>query len=368
MSSGRASIVGCDWDAVIIGAGPGGALAARELARRGRSVLLVEKQRFPRWKVCGACLGRAGVGTLERCGLGGLLGGVGARPVRATRLVWRGRCVRVPMRGMVAVSRRALDTALVGAARDAGAVFLEGERARVGDDGSVAVGNDTIACRSVVLAAGLRSAGRDGEDGARVAPGSWIGLGATGPADGLDAVPVDELVMAVGSRGYAGCVITEDGLANWAAAVEPGFVRASGSPGAAVRAICEESGLDASPPAGGWVGTPALTRCVPVQRGALYRVGDAAGYVEPITGEGMSWALLGAEAVSGVIDRTLRTRGRAGDWSETHASLFRFRRARCRVVSRALRSPTAMRCAFGVLSAGSARRSGLVERLIGGHV
>ena len=44
------------WDGVVIGAGPAGAMAARELALQGGRILLVERKRFPRWKICGACL------------------------------------------------------------------------------------------------------------------------------------------------------------------------------------------------------------------------------------------------------------------------------------------------------------------------
>ena len=48
------------WGAVVVGAGPAGATAARELARRSVKVLLVDRAAFPRWKVCGCCLnGRA---------------------------------------------------------------------------------------------------------------------------------------------------------------------------------------------------------------------------------------------------------------------------------------------------------------------
>ena len=44
------------WDVVIIGAGPAGSLAAVLLARAGQRVLLLERQKFPRAKVCGCCL------------------------------------------------------------------------------------------------------------------------------------------------------------------------------------------------------------------------------------------------------------------------------------------------------------------------
>src|SRR5579859_6393475 len=40
-------------DAIVVGSGPGGAVAASVLASRGKSVLLVDRQSFPRDKVCG---------------------------------------------------------------------------------------------------------------------------------------------------------------------------------------------------------------------------------------------------------------------------------------------------------------------------
>ena len=44
------------FDAVIVGAGLAGSAAAIQLARAGWSVALIERQRFPRRKVCGECV------------------------------------------------------------------------------------------------------------------------------------------------------------------------------------------------------------------------------------------------------------------------------------------------------------------------
>src|SRR5258707_5908151 len=41
------------YDAIVVGSGPGGAVTASVLAARGKSVLLVDRQAFPRDKVCG---------------------------------------------------------------------------------------------------------------------------------------------------------------------------------------------------------------------------------------------------------------------------------------------------------------------------
>ena len=57
------------WDVIVIGAGPAGALAAREAARRQLKTLLVDRKTFPRTKVCGSCLSRRALSVLEHAGL-----------------------------------------------------------------------------------------------------------------------------------------------------------------------------------------------------------------------------------------------------------------------------------------------------------
>lgn len=355
------------WDSVVVGAGPAGSLTAHQLARRGHKVLLVEKSRFPRWKVCGACLGSAGVLALQRAGLGDLLARIGARPIRATRLLWRGREVQIPMRGMIAVSRGALDLALATAARNVGVEFLEGVRANIKSNGRVHLQSDGVELlvdtRSVVQASGLRAM-EPGHSDLRIDPRSWIGLGVD--SDVVEDLPEDELLMIVGSRGYLGRVQTEDGRVNWAAAVDPVFLRSCGSPTESLKAICDEAGVGLTLPTKGWTGTPALTRSFPPQAGSIFRVGDAAGYVEPITGEGMSWALLGAMLLAPIVGDVIAGGVVGNRWPAAHRSLFRVRRLRCRVVSRTLRSPLALHAAFATLGRSHAVRGALVRRLIGG--
>ena len=45
-----------DYEVIVVGAGPGGATAARCCAEAGFKTLLVEKEKFPRYKPCGGCL------------------------------------------------------------------------------------------------------------------------------------------------------------------------------------------------------------------------------------------------------------------------------------------------------------------------
>jgi flavin-dependent dehydrogenase len=161
--------------------------------------------------------------------------------------------------------------------------------------------------------------------------------------------------MAVGRAGYVGLVRVEGGALNVAAAIAPGFVRARGSAAASVAAILAEGGL---PPLArieesAWHGTLPLTRTSPVVAGhRLLLVGDAAGYVEPFTGEGMAWALAGAcaaepFALRGIAnwDRTLEQA-----WTRAHRSLIARRQRWCRWLSALLRHPRMTRALLSVVA------------------
>lgn len=119
-------------DVIVVGAGPAGAGAAITLARRGRSVLLVDKASFPRDKCCGDGLTTGALRRLEELGLD-------PSTIPSWRTVQdivvrgpRARAVTFPLprgRGVfAAVARRAeLDNALVDLARAAGAEVATGQ-------------------------------------------------------------------------------------------------------------------------------------------------------------------------------------------------------------------------------------------------
>lgn len=58
------------YDAIIVGAGPSGSTAAILLAQAGWSVALLEKQSFPRRKVCGECIAASNLPLLDALGIG----------------------------------------------------------------------------------------------------------------------------------------------------------------------------------------------------------------------------------------------------------------------------------------------------------
>ena len=351
---------GTAWDVVVVGAGPAGSLAAGLLARAGASVLLVDRAAFPRWTVCGACLGPAGVAVLEDVGWSGLLSRAGAPRLRRMEIRGWHRRVALPLEGGRVVSRARLDAELVAAAAGEGAVFRPRTAARLGDatpDGrdvrlDGADGVETVRARVVVAATGLHplAGGRDGPQGSfRRVPGSRVGVGAV--VSGWEAGPDPGTVrMTAGAGGYVGQVRQEDGRWVLAAALDPSWIRRHGGMEPGVRALLDGDGL----PTGGWVveegwrGTPALTGG-PTRRAGdrVFLVGDAAGYVEPFTGEGMGWALVGARALTPVVLDVLEGGGAAGAWDRRHRDRVGRRQRLCRGIAWLSRRPPV---AAGVLS------------------
>jgi flavin-dependent dehydrogenase len=366
-----------DWDVVVAGAGPGGAAVAHGLARTGASVLLVDRERFPRWKVCGACLSPGALAALEEMGVRDRIARQGPVALTHLSLAAGTRRATVSLRGSAALSRRRLDEALVRAAEAEGASFRDGAHARLEGtrDGRMVVGvregaaTRTVTARVVVDATGLAGAldrrastASGGVDAAsasesfrRRSPAhaiSRIGVGAT-IEDVEYPLPAGELRMVIGAVGYVGLVRLEDGRLNVGAAVDSAALRSAG-PAEVVARILRQARepVPSGPATDGWRGTPPLTRTRPATDGSgVLRLGDAASYVEPFTGEGICWALDAGLAAVDVVGRALTDPAfdLSGAWrARLEAGQARAQRL-CRLLARGLRRPSLARSVVGVL-------------------
>jgi flavin-dependent dehydrogenase len=352
------------WDAVVIGAGPAGAMAARELSAGGAQVLLVDRRGFPREKVCGGCLNGHALAVLRSAGLEALPERSGGVPVRSFRLGVCGRSTRLDLPAGMAVSRARFDSELVGAAVDAGVRFLQGTEARVGAvEGTIRTvhlgrGNDRriIGARLVLAATGLGLSclPADSSPRTRVARGARLGTGCF-----LEDAPADyqpgTIHMAVGKAGYVGLVRLGDGRVHVAGAIQPRSLCAVGGPGSAAALILSEAGFAPLPDlaTARWQGTIGLTRRThPLAETGLFVLGDAAGYVEPFTGEGIAWALAAGRAIGPLALRAIeRWEPRlAREWEALHRRVVGRRQILCRAAAAVLRQPWMLRAAFRVVS------------------
>jgi menaquinone-9 beta-reductase len=368
-----------DWDVIVIGAGPAGALAAHQLASHGLQVLLVEKRAFPRWKICGSCLNGVALRALEQAGLGHLVDELGAASLERIRLGLPGLQVELDLPAGRSLSRGRLDLALSEAAVAAGAVLYAQTEATVAGTCPgrrevllrSSAGQQTTSARVVLVATGLGSPGlaADLPIRMRINPRARIGAGCELDA-GVKGYGPGTIHMAIGRHGYVGLVRNEAGALNLAAAFDRPQLIAAGGPAASAAEVLAEAGFDPLPQLADapWRATAALTRrSTPPAAERLLLLGDAAGYVEPFTGEGMGWALVGALAVVPLVlqGQSDWSRGLEREWARRHALRIGTRQRFCHGLAFALRRPGLSRSLLAAAGRWPAAAAPLLQHLDG---
>ena len=313
-----------DFDAVIVGAGPAGSTAAILLARAGWSVALVEKQRFPRRKVCGECIAASNLPLLEALGIGPAFEAA-AGPELRTVVFMRGEdqvAAGIPeaAHGKYpwgrALGRETLDTLLLERARLAGAVVFQpwSVQAIEGEVGA-------WRCR-------VRALERD-EDHILRAPiaiaahGSWEVLPSGRPGRRIARRQSDLFAFKANFRhaslrdgllpvlsfvgGYGGMVVADDGVATLACCIRADRLESARRlvPGERAGEVVEalvkreclgvRQALTAAARDGAWLAAGPIDPGIRLRaHEGLFRIGNAAGEAHPIIGEGISMALQSA--------------------------------------------------------------------------
>ncbi len=343
------------WDVIVIGAGPAGAVAARQAALGGLRTLLLEAKPFPREKVCGGYLNPRALDVLRYIGLGHLMGGCPERDVSQLEMIRGNQRTRFDLPHGRIICRSTFDAALVESARIAGATISTGTPATVESGNNDAYRSISASCegarhnlksRFVICADGLsRSSVRHISEFASITDvNSRVGIGAVLVGD-IDICPVGQITMTVARHGYVGISHINFQQFNVAATVDRELL-SHASPREVVSALLRESGIvmPADARNSNWRGTPFLTsRPKRVASDRIILIGDAAGYVEPFTGEGMAAAFEAAVAATPLAIQAAKswTSSIADRWEMLHWQLVRERQRTCRQLAWILRRPWA---------------------------
>ena len=310
-------------EVVVVGAGPAGSATAALLARRGRQVVLLDRARFPRSKPCAEYASPGAATLLDRLGVrvrtGRRLHGMQLIAPNGGQFLIEYRPPGLgPPALALSIQRTELDASLLDLAR-AGGVEVR-EQHRVDDllieGGAVrgVIGRDgagrpmRVSARLVVGADGLHST---------VVRALGLRRGTLWPRRlGLVAhvgkVPWPEDVgqMWVGARSYVGLAPVADGLLTVGLVTALPRRRLGPAIGAFWAAVAEfprlQARLAGAEVVDGVHGVGPLAHAVRATAGpGFLLVGDAAGFSDPFTGEGIYRALRGAELAAEAAHQAL---------------------------------------------------------------
>jgi menaquinone-9 beta-reductase len=352
-----------DADVVVVGGGPAGSATATHLARAGVDVVLVDKATFPREKACAEYCSPGVVDALDDLGVLERVSEREHRSLPGMQVVARGRPIPLPFASdrpngnlALGVRRSVLDDVLLRYAEDAGAEVYEGLRVTnpIIKDGTVrgvhvrnGRGETSINANFVVAADGLhstvtRSLGLD-------RPVRWPRrLGLVARFSGLPA-PVTEGQMHIGDEIYCGLSPVSDSIANVSLVVPMGY-KPKGIPTGAffdrmirtlpgINTIIGDAERVSSVRGLGPMGKRVLR---PEGPGYLL-VGDAAGFFDPLTGEGIHRALTGGRLAALAVLRALdRVDRRPAGYRRARKRQFSDKQRVCQIIQLLLLSSPAL--------------------------
>ena len=306
-----------DTDVAVVGAGPAGAAAALFAARRGHRVIVFDKQVFPRDKPCGEGLMPGGRPALRELGLEDAVVSEGAPPLQGIQFgLARQPPVAVPFpehggeQVGLGIRRLTFDARLVDALGQHSQIqfFPQSEvrDVRPNADGTATVITATgeVRARFVAIADGLRSALRH-RLGWTVGPRPPHRYGIVahwtmdGPVDPWVRITFDHGLEVyegpvAGNQRMVGLLCYQERMREFGGRLETRYREIAQT----LRPALRNAELVGSVAAVG----PFWYRASTVAQGGVFLIGDAAGFTDPITGEGVAAGLRQARAFAAVLD------------------------------------------------------------------
>lgn len=302
-------------DVIVVGGGPAGSTAATYLAEKGYDVHLIEKQRMPREKLCGEFLSTEVAETCRRMGVFDRLVAAGAREIRYLRMTSTGARpfeIRLP-ESALAISRQTLDHLLLDRAVEAGVRLSEGTAVKSIEGNLqrnfyIRTRDSAFSARVVLGAFGRQNrlnqnaSSRQGDRSPYVAFKAHF--------SGVDLADAVELHAFPG--GYCGLLSEDRGLINACWIGHRQVLKDAGSrPDSMLRDMIRHNPALASRFGSlHRVSSYAAASQLVFSRESLFSgdvclLGDAAGMIAPLCGDGMAMAIASAESAAGLVDAVL---------------------------------------------------------------
>jgi flavin-dependent dehydrogenase len=353
-----------DCDVAIIGAGPAGATLGALLAARGRSVALIDRDTFPRDKVCGEFLSYDALPLIDELDVRRTLEEHGVPEIGQCRVVGRRHTYEFDFpQSARGVSRMLLDEVLFRTAVARGAIALEGRSASALTGRTVTL-DDGMVVRARVLAGAWGRWGRFDQQLARAFVSDRahrnFGFKRHYRVTVAERAASNENVIELYAfrRGYLGVSSVEGGLTNVCGLVHASrLAQHKGRWDTFVARIREEE-----PPLDAMYGRlepaqehflssePVIFRARSAVEHGVFMVGDASGVIDPLTGNGMAMAIQSAFLAAPYIERALDDRMRAeNEYRERHRAVFAPRIAWSRRVAFLLSRPALLDIALAGL-------------------
>jgi geranylgeranyl reductase family protein len=326
------------FDVAIVGAGPAGSTCAAFCAKAGLRAVLIEREKFPREKVCGDCLNPSCWPVLERLEIARRVRDLAHARLECVEFIainGQKVIVDLPRDQEIAIKRSLFDQLLVTRARELGAEIRE-------ETTVTALARNSewkINSNSCETLSALILAGADGRNSTVARLCNFLPRSERERIALQTHVPLPRdfgkrVVLQLLAGGYSGQSPVDDAELNVCLVARPQGI------GALKSWATKQFGISSDH---AWRTITPLTRApISPAHESLFFIGDAARVVEPFTGEGIYYALRSGELAANTIVKLIRgedRRSTLGAFAQQYAAMYRRRLWINHFARRAVTSP-----------------------------